>query len=397
MLRLRLVLCLSLILGSQLGFAQLKQVGNYSFLNIESNRIAYYGNSSLQFERIYKKFSPMIKLGKGQVRILHIGDSHLQADFFSGRVRANFQSIFLGLQGARGMICPYMKGCPDSYKITYGTQWQHYNILSKEQSTIFANTVYTTEKNASIRIAVNHRNPIKYDFDKVRIYHSPLKPQERIDIDYPSYKKVSVEDGCTVFTLNGYTDTINISVNKTSNDTLFIHGFYFDNEDAGVVYNVTGVNSAEARHYLKIKSDESLKTLGLDLIIISLGTNDCYEASGVESFASNLTEFVAKIREQIPDVAILLTTPSDCWYKRKHVNKRMKEARNIIKEVAKQNNCAVWDWYEVMGGEGASSKWLDRQLMQKDRVHLTLNGYYLQGDLLFNALWSEVEKKIFVQ
>lgn len=397
MLRLRLVLCLSLILGSQLGFAQLKQVGNYSFLNIESNRIAYYGNSSLQFERIYKKFSPMIKLGKGQVRILHIGDSHLQADFFSGRVRANFQSIFLGLQGARGMICPYMKGCPDSYKITYGTQWQHYNILSKEQSTIFANTVYTTEKNASIRIAVNHRNPIKYDFDKVRIYHSPLKPQERIDIDYPSYKKVSVEDGCTVFTLNGYTDTINISVNKTSNDTLFIHGFYFDNEDAGVVYNVTGVNSAEARHYLKIKSDESLKTLCLDLIIISLGTNDCYEASGVESFASNLTEFVAKIREQIPDVAILLTTPSDCWYKRKHVNKRMKEARNIIKEVAKQNNCAVWDWYEVMGGEGASSKWVDRQLMQKDRVHLTLNGYYLQGDLLFNALWSEVEKKIFVQ
>lgn len=397
MLRLRLVLCLSLILGSQLGFAQLKQVGNYSFLNIESNRIAYYGNSSLQFERIYKKFSPMIKLGKGQVRILHIGDSHLQADFFSGRVRANFQSIFLGLQGARGMICPYMKGCPDSYKITYGTQWQHYNILSKEQSTIFANTVYTTEKNASIRIAVNHRNPIKYDFDKVRIYHSPLKPQERIDIDYPSYKKVSVEDGYTVFTLNGYTDTINISVNKISNDTLFIHGFYFDNEDAGVVYNVTGVNSAEARHYLKIKSDESLKTLGLDLIIISLGTNDCYEASGVESFASNLTEFVAKIREQIPDVAILLTTPSDCWYKRKHVNKRMKEARNIIKEVAKQNNCAVWDWYEVMGGEGASSKWVDRQLMQKDRVHLTLNGYYLQGDLLFNALWSEVEKKIFVQ
>lgn len=397
MLRLRLVLCLSLILGSQLGFAQLKQVGNYSFLNIESNRIAYYGNSSLQFERIYKKFSPMIKLGKGQVRILHIGDSHLQADFFSGRVRANFQSIFLGLQGARGMICPYMKGCPDSYKITYGTQWQHYNILSKEQSTIFANTVYTTEKNASIRIAVNHRNPIKYDFDKVRIYHSPLKPQERIDIDYPSYKKVSVEDVCTVFTLNGYTDTINISVNKTSNDTLFIHGFYFDNEDAGVVYNVTGVNSAEARHYLKIKSDESLKTLGLDLIIISLGTNDCYEASGVESFASNLTELVAKIREQIPDVAILLTTPSDCWYKRKHVNKRMKEARNIIKEVAKQNNCAVWDWYEVMGGEGASSKWVNRQLMQKDRVHLTLNGYYLQGDLLFNALWSEVEKKIFVQ
>lgn len=397
MLRLRLVLCLSLILGSQLVFAQLKQVGNYSFLNIESNRIAYYGNSSLGFERIYKKFSPLIKTGKGQVRILHIGDSHLQADFFSGRVRANFQSILPGLQGARGVICPYMKGCPDSYKITYSTQWQHYNILSKEQSTIFANTVYTTEKNASIRIAVNHRNPIKYDFDKVRIYHSPLKPQERIDIDYPSYKKVCVEDGYTVFTLNGYTDTINISVNKTSNDTLFIHGFYFDNEDAGVVYNVTGVNSAEARHYLKIKSDESLKTLGLDLVIISLGTNDCYDASGVESFANNLTELVAKIREQIPDVAILLTTPSDCWYKKKYVNKRMKEARNIIKEVAKQNDCAVWDWYEVMGGEGVSSKWVDRQLMQKDRVHLTLNGYYLQGDLLFNALWSEIEKKIFVQ
>lgn len=393
----RLILWLSILLGTQLSFAQPKQIPNYSFLNLSSNEIAYHGNSSEAFKLFYKKFSPMIKTGRGQIRILHIGDSHLQADFFTGKLRADFQSIHPGLQGARGMVCPYMKGCPDSYKITYDSQWQHYNILSKDHSdnTIFANTVFTTSQTATLRVAVNNRNPIKYDFDKVRIYHSALKAESRIDIDYPSYRKAGNENGYTEFFLNGYADTINITVNKTSTDTLFIHGFYFDNQDAGVVYNVTGVNSAEARHYLNMKSDQSLKTLDLDLVIISLGTNDCYEQSGVKDFEGNMMKLTDIIREQIPDVPILLTTPADCRYKRKHVNKRMKEAQNIIKKVAEQKHCAVWDWYAIMGGEGSSNKWIGQQLMQKDGVHFTLNGYQLQGDLLFNALWSEVEKNIF--
>ena len=105
---------------------------------------------------------------------------------------------------------------------------------------------------------------MKYDFNDLRVYHSPLKEGDEISIDYPSYTKRHNENGYTLFSLNDYTDKITIRVNKSSDDTLYIYGFYFDSGDAGVVYNAIGVNSAEARHYINTNNDAILKTLHLD-------------------------------------------------------------------------------------------------------------------------------------
>ena len=75
----------------------------------------------------------------------------------------------------------------------------------------------------------------------------------------------------------------------------------------------------------------------------------------------------------------------------------MQQAGEQIKQVAQKNNCAVWDWYSIMGKKGSSTKWEREKLMQKDKVHLTLSGYYLQGDMMYNALWEEIEKSIFMR
>ncbi len=396
---LRFVLLLLFAITPLTTTAQPKELQHYSFIDYKANKIEYCGNSFNSFKKLYAKFVRPIKQGKGQVHILHIGDSHLQADFFSGRARANFQSILPGLQASRGMVSPFTNGCPDSYKLSYSPQWKHHNILSNnpQHNTFFANTVSTNAQSAEITIEVNNRNPVKYDFNDLRVYHSPLKEGDEISIDYPSYTKRHNENGYTLFSLNDYTDKITVRVNKSSDDTLYIYGFYFDNGDAGVVYNAIGVNSAEARHYINTNNDAILKTLHLDLIIISLGTNDCYEPGGVKTFEHNMETLIAKIRTQLPEVAILLTTPSDCWYKRKQINQNMQQACEQIKQVAQKNNCAVWDWYSIMGKKGSSTKWEQEKLMQKDKVHLTLSGYYLQGDMMYNALWEEIEKSIFMR
>lgn len=394
-----LLLCISLLLVSPSAFSQAKEVEHYPFINYDANRIEYYGTSKSSFATFYQKFAGLIKTGKRQIKILHIGDSHLQADFFSGRTRADLQSFMPGLQGARGLVSPFKRGCPDSYKITYGSQWKHHSILSSApHQSIFANTIYTTDTASEIKVNVNFRNPVKYDFNRFRIYHSPLAEGERLTADCNGirYRKQYIaEGGYTLFLLEGYTDSVTIRVNKKQDDTLCVYGFYFDNDDAGVIYNAVGINSATALHYLNIDTDGILKTLDLDLIIISLGTNDCYEQSGLKTFESNLTRLIEQIREAVPSIPILLTTPSDCWYKRKRINERMQEAERIIKETARQTDCGVWDWYAIMGAKASSTKWEKNKLMQKDKVHLTLKGYYLQGDMLYNALWSEIESEIF--
>lgn len=388
-------LCVCWVALCASGFAQPKPTNDYPFIDNKANRIEYLGNSKQGFDLLWAKFRTLIRSGQNQIRILHIGDSHLQADFFSGRVRADFQTMLPGISGARGMVSPFAKGCPDSYRVNLGKGCSHFNILSRTHPThhsIFANTVFITDTVAELRVEANRNNPVKYDFNSLRIYHSPLKEGESMELSDSCLKytkQYRALQGYTLYTLDNYTDKVSIRVRKSDVDTLYIYGFYLDNSDAGVVYNAVGVNSAEARHYLKMDVQGIVSSLDADLIIISLGTNDCYEAGGIGSFGQNMSKLIELIRQE-SNAPVLLTTPSECWYKRKSVNNRMKQASEILRRVAEKENCALWDWYAVMGGDNSSSKWIERDLMQKDRVHLTLKGYYLQGDLLFNALLSEI-------
>src|SRR5258708_6015963 len=72
----------------------------YDFLDREQNRIHNGVSLSDFYEKLYR-----LKKGENlQVRIIHIGDSHIQADFLSGVIRQNFHRDFGN--GGRGLIFP---------------------------------------------------------------------------------------------------------------------------------------------------------------------------------------------------------------------------------------------------------------------------------------------------
>ncbi len=47
-----------------------------------------------------------------------------------------------------------------------------------------------------------------------------------------------------------------------------------------------------------------------------------------------------------------------------------------------------WDFYTVAGGKGARERWHGAGLSNADRIHLTREGYRLQGNLLYEALYE---------
>ena len=68
------------------------------------------------------------------------------------------------------------------------------------------------------------------------------------------------------------------------------------------------------------------------------------------------------------------------------VNPNIAPLRNVILDYGKEHGIAVYDWYEVAGGRGASSSWISNKLFAKDRVHHTVKGYNIEGRLLYDAL-----------
>ena len=147
--------------------------------------------------------------------------------------------------------------------------------------------------------------------------------------------------------------------------------------------------------------------LSPDLFIVSLGTNEAFGKVADENMRSEIDCMIRDLRKYNPDAKILLTTPMECqrakrvarrktrrgrrravYSKSFSVNENVKRMRNVILRYGKDNGIPVYDWYEVAGGDGASTAWVENGLMNTDRIHNTFAGYKLQGDLLYNALES---------
>jgi hypothetical protein len=166
-----------------------------------------------------------------------------------------------------------------------------------------------------------------------------------------------------------------------------LYDITLENDDPGFVYYAMGVNGASFPSFLKCALFENhLKAINPDLVIISLGTNDAYTTRfKPEFYRSNYQKMINRIKKTLPNVAIMATVANDSYLFRRYPNKNTELAQKVIYDVAKKNNCGIWDFYEIMGGFNSSSLWLDEKLMRKDLVHFSLQGYLLKGDLFFNA------------
>ena len=66
---------------------------SYPFLHRDSNVFKFWGNQS-HYDSLFLKFNDLQITGENQIRILHIGDSHVQADIFTNQIRRNFANTF---------------------------------------------------------------------------------------------------------------------------------------------------------------------------------------------------------------------------------------------------------------------------------------------------------------
>src|SRR5258705_12161983 len=104
-------------------------VKQYPYTNPAFNRIF----SSSGLDSFYQKLYNLKKTGKGIVTVVHIGDSHIQADFLSAVVRKNLQQFF-GNAG-RGLVFPYQlaqSNAPPDINSSSNTTWEFNRVAHPE-------------------------------------------------------------------------------------------------------------------------------------------------------------------------------------------------------------------------------------------------------------------------
>lgn len=369
------------------------QINKENCVNYTKNKII---GDSMSLAHICYALDSLQSHTKKNISIVHIGDSHIQADYFSGMLRVLFQEKF-GNAG-RGLIFPYKVAHtnePINYYSSSTTEWLGVrNVLNPnhEELGISGISLFSKSNSANLSIQVKNQRTCHYAFNHVEIF------SDKVTFKNMQVKNSISQTQLTSF-LTSYTlkdTTHNLSINFSNQSPAVIHGIVLKNDSNGVLYHTIGVNGATFKSYNKTTLfAEQLKQLHADLIVISLGTNESYDAKFDSiQFKQELQEFVTTIKTSCPNCSILFTTPADNFkvHKKKAVhNSKPKLITKLINEYAASQHYATWNLYEIMGGKGSMKVWNKNKLATKDLVHFTRKGYELQGKLLFDALIANYE------
>ena len=366
---------------------------SYPFVSVVFNRI--FNSNSL--DSFYQKLHDLKKNGSGVVTIVHIGDSHIQADFLSAVVRNNLQQFF-GNAG-RGLVFPYQlaqSNAPPDISSSSNTIWQFNRIAHPEiQITpgISGFCIKTNALGASIYLSLKPNEYGDQSFNKLKFFldsnissswilqpnnsGSPFVIKKEAN-DSSSFSEIVLDKNTNGFTLSSL----------PSSNTKEFYGVSLENSNAGVLYHTIGVNGSRYDQYnIAPLFWQQLASLNADLFIVSLGTNDAQRTDfNNDAFQQQVNMFLQKLKQASPKAAVLITTAADSYYKIRYPNPILRSVNTSLFNYCNEKHIPIWDLYRITNGYGSAYRWVRSGLMNADRIHYTAEGYRLQGNLLFNAL-----------
>ena len=375
-------------------------IDSFEFANFQENVLIYDTVSSLLIP-FFAKFDTVITTEKGNINIVHIGGSHIQAGSFPDRIRTNLLAAYPKSIARRGMIFPYSVAKKSNNPVDYSVSKQGefglvrnvYQHIEKPLG-VTGIAVYPTDTIAEITISL--KSSPRYETDRIYLlgYSDFGKIIPSIIIDSMTYLpvEIDVDSRRYIYQVQPFTDSFRIHIPVDTIDAFTLTGVFLDNQNPGISYHSIGVNGAGVPSFLKCEYfAKDLELLQPDLVIFGLGINDASSAHfDTVEYAKNYLQLIDKIRSVNPQCAFIFVTNNDNYSRvskgKYTVNKRSIMVQEQLHRLAKETQGAVWDLFHIMGGLHSMDKWRLASLAQTDRIHFTHKGYRLLGDLFFNAL-----------
>ncbi len=333
------------------------------------------------------------------VNIVHIGDSHVQADILTANIRKNLQKIY-GNAGY-GVVFPYKiakTNGASAYDFSYSGNWSVTRITNIDIPSSMGLCGYTAKCNApasKLNFKLHATAIDNYSFNKIDVLY------KRTNLAY-NFIFVEKDQHFLGITNNSdqYTNPFSFTLKfkkQLSEFTVYsanpnfirkptdIYGYVISNGNAGLLYHSIGVNGAKFYDY-NVKGKElfeQTKFLKPDLLIIGLGSNEAFYTSfSTIEFKNSVNEFINNIKQKNPNADVLFIIPPDINTENNYIS----AVHSILIGICKEQNIAYWDLYEVMGGKDSMKKWIQHNLGNQDNIHFTVEGYTFMANLFTQAL-----------
>jgi lysophospholipase L1-like esterase len=351
-------------------------------------------------------FAALENAKKKKVRIMHYGDSQIEADRITSLLRNELQKKFGGygvglfpiIQVARKM----------SVNTEFSENWKRYPGFGRKDSTV-------THKKYGALMAFCRYAPIP----TTTIISDSISHEAWVKIKKPraSYGRTKTHTLMKVFLSNSHTNinytitadgvevksgvippntpfqTITANFASTPEEVLLsfkgsdspdVYGISLEGGSGVVMDNIPLRGSSGT---IFTKQDATLlgnmyASLSPDLIIMQFGGNTIpyiKTDKGPKDYGRWFKSQINFMKRLNPGAAIIVIGPSDMSVKDKTeyvTYPYLEDVRDAMKDAALSSGCLFWDMYEVMGGKNSMPKWVeaDPPLAAKDYIHFSPKG-----------------------
>jgi hypothetical protein len=361
------------------------------------------------------------------VTILHLGDSHIAADRFSGDMREQFQSRF-GNAG-RGMVMPglYMTR---GVKFDQGGDWVA--ALSTGGSPgpygLTGVKVSASRRDDWLRLTTTDR---PFGWAEVTLQTGPGQGSAIVATDGEGKQAplASAAQGWKTVRLDR--QARELIIRPKGDGPITVHSIVTGEDRAGVRYVSLGLPGATAMTPLAWSATQltqELNQIAPGLIVIGYGTEESFEDElNMRDYESRVMAVLSTLRQMAPQASLLVIGPPDVArlpkfagagarssdvcralspqeratygqrlragdqrLSRWHPPLRLDEVRYALRRAAAANKAYFWDWSKIMGGSCGIHAWVhsDPPLAAGDHVHLTEEGSKRSARLLFRELMN---------
>jgi len=210
----------------------------------------------------------------------------------------------------------------------------------------------------------------------------------------------AIEPAFQAFPLAAGAREISLSVER---GPVRLFGVSFERNTPGVIYNSLGLNGGQVqvvvRYFDKPQWTEELRHAHPDLVVINYGTNESIYADYIERYyPGELRQVIEHVKAAVPGASVLIMSPMDRG--QRDANSRITTVPTlprlveIQRQTAAELNCAFFNTFQAMGGEGTMERWYENQprLVSADFTHPLPAGARKVGVLLDQALESGYQK-----
>jgi len=384
---------LFLIIGILIQCTSFCQRMDYPWLHRERNFIQYGSSHWLaRFASAWKNAD------QEALVVLHLGDSHLQNENLPSHARflAQREHGDAGL----GLIMPYSTVNTYNasiYKSSHTGKWLYsksYMVPPKLTLGVRGMTAHTFDDSASFQITFNENPSSSNQILSLFCSNADSSYVPDVKVDGVSLELISVNGDIREYNVPNRFLTISVSLKKTSlkQRSFTLYGMSLKGKlDSGCIWHNAGVGACQYKSVLyEEKFSVQASYLNPDVVIIDFGTNDfIYENAISADLKKEIMAVLEKVRQACPEASIILTSAQDMLYKGKRIPAgRLFE--HLIREIASEQECGFWNWYDISGGYKTMPLWQENELAKKDGIHLTSEGSKLKAALLYEAMQKTI-------